>query len=726
MSFTINNMAMRAAIAFSCLLLLAFSAYVLAGYLSVHPMVFAGMALEAVLVLSAVYIAVMGLVDSTIRARANRKIISALGRFADGDYSCRLEDAAGMPAGLADSFNQMAVLLGAKIQVMEGQVKGIRRRDGETVLLKEQSGRLEEELIRANSDLMRKEVMLGEINQELLAASRVKSEFIRNMGRELRTPLNSIIGLADFVNSGTLGDVNQRQKQYIGEVKDSARNLLDIVENILEYTSIEIAGTLNGGEIEIREVADEVVSSLAPLAAAHNVRLTSDVPEVRIWADARKLKFILYDLLHNAIKFNRPGGRAELTACLTNGRDDEGPLERSTGEKTFIEFRVDDTGVGFPSSDAHRLFKPFSQIAEAGRAKPKGAGLSLALVKKYVDLHNGKVWAEGRPGSGSRFSFVIPLFHSMLEQKRSKVLVVEDDPDYMKLITMYFEGEPYDIITADDGLEALKAVEEERPDLVLMDVLLPKMDGIEACKALKRQDKFEQFRHIPVIIMTSLSDVGSKVKGVQAGADDFLVKPVNKDLLIERVRSLIGSKREYECVLASYREAERDSISDALTGLYNRRYMEDVLGKEFKNAERYRKNLSVLMVDIDFFKKYNDSYGHQEGDKLLRRIAGVFREAVREVDVAARYGGEEFTIILTETPSDMAMVAAERIRCLVETTTGATVSVGAATYPEDAQNCEGLIEMADKALYKAKNAGRNRTEKFTPEQPGIPDSTPMV
>ncbi len=648
-----------------------------------------------------------------LRSKAKKKVITAFERLSEGDYSVRLDPAFGISTDEAEAFNRMAQKLGTEVTSIAAEVTETREQKEETLRLQEQGVRLEEELIRTNSDLLRKEVMIEEINQELLAASRVKSEFIANMGRELRTPLNSLVGLADFISSGSLGQLNPRQRQYVMDIKDSAKNLLDLVENILEYTMLEMGGALSCEEVPVKALAEEVTSSLGPMAAAHTVSLTCDVPDIRIWADGKKLKFILYDLLHNAIRFNRSGGRAGITARLTDSMEHAAHPEGG-GETHAIEFRVEDTGPGFPSSASYKLFKPFSQLAGTGRAKPKGAGLSLALVKRYVELHSGRVWAESRLGTGSSFSFSLPLAEEPRELKKKKVLVVEDDPDHMLLITRYFDGEPYELLHADNGLDALKVVEEEKPDLVLLDVLLPKMDGTEVCKALKKHDRFELYRHIPVIMITSLADLNSKVKGVQAGADDFLVKPLDRGLLIERVKSLLGVKEEYEKVLASYRVAEKDSISDPLTGLYNRRYMEDALVKEFRNAERYNKNLSVLMIDIDFFKKYNDLHGHQEGDKLLVKLAEVFKDTIREVDVAARYGGEEFIIIQPETPSDMAMVAAERIRHIVESVVGVTVSIGISTYPEDADSGDGLVEKADKALYVAKNSGRNRTEKYSP------------
>jgi diguanylate cyclase (GGDEF)-like protein len=423
--------------------------------------------------------------------------------------------------------------------------------------------------------------------------------------------------------------------------------------------------------------------------------------------------------LHNAIRFNRPGGRATLRGNFVGREGEPWFPGDDASRKTHLKVTVEDTGKGFESSLIEELYKPFSQVHLGGGKKMQGTVLSLSLIKKCVELHEGRFWAESKPGVGSRFSFTIPLDlqkQALIEWGKKKVLVVDDDPDYMRVVLAYFKEEPYEVLTARDGLDALRIVEEESPDLILMDVLMPKMDGIEVCKALKHEERFQRYRHIPVIIFTSLADLASKVKGIQAGADDFLVKPLDKDLLKERVKSLIEAKEQFEKMLASYRDLEKDSTHDPLTGLYNRRYMDEALVREFKNAARFNRHISLLMVDIDHFKNYNDTHGHQEGDHLLQGLAQVLKETVRDVDVVARFGGEEFVVILPETPSDMAMVAAERIRVGANSKTGITISIGVATYPEDSLEKDGLMEKADQALYEAKGSGRDRSVKYHAEE----------
>ncbi|HEX9861093.1 MAG TPA: diguanylate cyclase, partial [Nitrospirota bacterium] len=270
----------------------------------------------------------------------------------------------------------------------------------------------------------------------------------------------------------------------------------------------------------------------------------------------------------------------------------------------------------------------------------------------------------------------------------------------------------YVLYKATDGVEALSMAEDVYPDLILLDVVIPRMDGITVCSTLKQQDRFSRFKHVPIVMSTSLTEVEKRVEAIQAGADDILIKPVDSKLLKERVRTLLEAKDEFESILASYRDAERNATVDPLTGLYNRRYMEGIMTREFMNARRHGRDLSVLMMDVDHFKNYNDKFGHQAGDNILKGVSRIFRDIVREVDLVARYGGEEFIAILPETPPDMAAMVAERIRTAVEDGNEVTISIGAASYPGDSTDMADLIKDADTALYAAKDAGRNRTVKF--------------
>ncbi|MFQ5637118.1 MAG: diguanylate cyclase [bacterium] len=305
--------------------------------------------------------------------------------------------------------------------------------------------------------------------------------------------------------------------------------------------------------------------------------------------------------------------------------------------------------------------------------------------------------------------------------KSKKILVVDDVPVNVHLLTTYLSSEGYNIISAKDGEEAIEQVQNSHPDLVLLDVMMPKLNGFEVCRIIKK-DKKTSF--IPVIMVTALNELEYKVKGMEAGADDFIAKPFNKLELLVRVRSLLRIKYLNDALNEKVIELQKAkdelrqlAITDGLTGLFNYRYFKEQLRQELNRARRHKLNVSVFMMDIDHFKQYNDNHGHPAGDTVLQTIGALLKENVRKIDVAARYGGEEFSLVLIETNKDAANIVAEKIRKLIESHAFAfedsqpngkiTISTGVSTFPTDGDDFEQLVDVADRRLYKAKQAGRN-------------------
>jgi len=672
--------------------------------------------LVSALLAAAAVLAVIGLALALYAGRFAEDTIRAVDRLADGDYSARLEGLPRWFKGVPEAFERLAVSMS----------EHSRRTDEtttETAILMQKSAGLEEKLTSINSELSRKEALLREVNRELVNANRSKADFISRMGRELRLPLNTIIGLADFLAQERIGGLNEKQKEYIEKILERAYSLLDMENNIVEYSMLYSMDPPAYRDVNSDEVAAEVACSLERFAGSRGVAIELSVPKMKIRADQNKLRYILYDLLHNAVKFNMPEGGARLSASAVTADKAIDLFHRfgvecpDNGPRSYIEFVVEDTGIGIPQSGYPELFKPFSQVSGEIGTGPGGVGLSLYLVKRFVEQHGGCVWAEPAEPNGSRFHVVLPSepyegVGTPVCRKKKKVLLVEDDPDQMNLISIYLSGEPYEIIKASDGLEAIRLLDVITPDIILMDVLMPGMGGIDVCHTVKRQDKFRGLHRVPVVLMTSLTDMDNKLNAIKAGADDVIFKPVDRRLLVERVKYLLEAKEELEGVMASYKDLEKEALIDPLTGLFNRRYMDDAIAREFINSKRYGRNLTVLMLDLDHFKAYNDMFGHLAGDELLKNAASLFVDSVREVDIIARYGGEEFMVILPETPPDLAGVVAERIRTSIAANTPVTLSIGLASYPEDAGELSELINNADAALYRAKEAGRNLTVSY--------------
>jgi two-component system, cell cycle response regulator len=300
-----------------------------------------------------------------------------------------------------------------------------------------------------------------------------------------------------------------------------------------------------------------------------------------------------------------------------------------------------------------------------------------------------------------------------------RILVVDDNRDNVEIIATRLRFRGYRIDEAGDGRQALDMVRHDPPDLILLDVMLPDIDGYEIARRIKG-DPNSPF--IPIILVTARDTTQDKVMGLDAGADDYLTKPINFPELEARVRSMLRIKRLQDELEEKNRELERLSISDGLTGLFNHRHIHGLLHEEFDRARRTGHRLTVAMLDLDHFKAVNDTYGHQAGDRVLQQLADILRDTAREVDRLGRYGGEEFMALLSETDIDAGTVFVERVRREVgrrrfpigdDRAIHMTLSAGVATCPHPLITTpEALVRFADEALYAAKAHGRNRTVRF--------------
>jgi diguanylate cyclase (GGDEF)-like protein len=302
-----------------------------------------------------------------------------------------------------------------------------------------------------------------------------------------------------------------------------------------------------------------------------------------------------------------------------------------------------------------------------------------------------------------------------------RILVVDDSRTQLEWLVKVLQGGGYEVLTAADGREAIRKVKGESPDLVLLDMVLPDMDGLEVLRIMKPPHD-EHF--MPVIMVSVRSDTDSKVAGLRLGADDFLTKPFADAEILARCAAMLRIKQLQEKLHEAQRKLEEQSVTDALTGLKNRRFFDERLHEEFGRAQRYGDHLSLIMIDLDHFKDVNDRHGHPAGDAVLQGAAALIRGSIRDPDICARYGGEEFAVILPKTHMSGALAVAERIwRALGKkvyalpeprgpeaepTMVQITASIGVSFYPaKDITSSELLLRFADEALYEAKRAGRN-------------------
>ena len=297
--------------------------------------------------------------------------------------------------------------------------------------------------------------------------------------------------------------------------------------------------------------------------------------------------------------------------------------------------------------------------------------------------------------------------------EKSSVLVVDDDPDKRMLLTVALQMAGYEVRTANDGEEGLAAIISYQPDLIITDVMMPRMDGYELARRIRANP---QTRFIPIIIQTAArNDAHDARRGAEVGALGYITDPTDIDLLLARARTLLDFKTYLDT-------CEEAAFTDHLTGLANRRRFERQLEREVTRTLRYGHPFCLLLLDIDRFKDVNDTYGHEAGDEAIRRLAIILQAGTRGIDTAARIGGEEFAVILTETDFEGGLEVAERLRLAIKTAEVPTVghmtaSFGVAEFPMSAQTGRELIAIADAAMYEAKRQGRDRVARAVESEP---------
>lgn len=298
---------------------------------------------------------------------------------------------------------------------------------------------------------------------------------------------------------------------------------------------------------------------------------------------------------------------------------------------------------------------------------------------------------------------------NFVSQAKPRILVVDDQPTNIQVMYQIL-ADDYQVLMATSGMQALALCENKQPDLILLDLIMPDIDGYDVCQLLKRNTVTKD---IPIIFITAQTDESAEEKGFDLGAVDFISKPINPRIVRARVKTHLMLKAQSD-LLRSW------AYLDGLTGVHNRRYFDEHLSAEMGRAIRNHSAMSLVMLDVDFFKRYNDRYGHQAGDDCLRRVAHSLRTSLmRPGDHIARYGGEEFVCLLPETGFAGAMQLAEQIRKEIigqqiehadsSVAPFVTVSLGVGSKPEHIHaSASALMSLADAQLYRAKEAGRHR------------------
>jgi two-component system cell cycle response regulator len=355
--------------------------------------------------------------------------------------------------------------------------------------------------------------------------------------------------------------------------------------------------------------------------------------------------------------------------------------------------------------------------AEEYLSKPVRPQELVARAKSLISLRQYRDQLTIR--NHSQWSFIVDKHSddacSELKNELPLVLIVEDNESDAELVRHLLKDLPVRLERLSNGAEAVELCQAGKVDLMLLDILLPGLNGFEVCRQVKSSEKGKD---LPIVVITCLEDMDSRLKCIELQTDDFLVKPIVGRELQARVKILLEKKQQLDKLRSHYELAMNSAVVDWLTGLYNHGYFRKFLDLEIKKSLRQRYPVTLIMIDVDNFKAVNDAYGHPAGDVVLQELAKVVRKSVREVDLVARYGGDEFAIVLPYSDGHGALRVAKRIDEAIKThgfspkpsalKTRLTVSMGVAMYPEDAVHVDELIHSADQKLYMAKTKGKNR------------------
>ncbi len=516
--------------------------------------------------------------------------------------------------------------------------------------------RAEEEIQAYSKELKAK-------NEALSRLDKMKNEFLANTSHELRTPLNGIIGIAESMLDGATGQLTPEQMHNLAMIVFSGRRLTNLVNDTLDFSKLKHQElNLDLKAVDIHSMAEVVLTLSQPLAGQKSLQLINqlepDLPAVK--ADENRVQQIMYNLVGNAIKFTEEG-----TVTIS-----------ATVESNMLAVTVSDTGIGIPADKFDIIFQSFEQVDTSATRDYDGTGLGLSITKQLVELHGGIIRVESIVDKGSDFTFTLPLhkwpvsasalnraidalttgvdppaarvqakvksalttpWQELAENKDFTILIVDDELINVQVLTNYLFMQNYAIAQAFDGFEALEALEEAKPDLILLDLMMPKMSGYEVCHKIRERYPAHQ---LPIVLLTAKNQVSDLLAGFEAGANDYLTKPFDKNELLVRIKTHLR--------LAKINTAYGRFVPHEILRFLEKESIEDV-----RLGDQVQREMTILFSDIRSFTALSEDMTPQENfnflNSYLSRVSPVIRQHNGFID---KYIGDALMALFPEKAED--------------------------------------------------------------------------
>ncbi|MEE4245320.1 MAG: two-component regulator propeller domain-containing protein [Kangiellaceae bacterium] len=455
------------------------------------------------------------------------------------------------------------------------------------------------------------------LNEHLQRVDKLKDEFLANTSHELRTPLNGIIGIAESLREGIAGPLNNKAQNHLNLIIDSGKRLAHQVNEILDFKKLRHHGLLlTKRSVDIRVAAKVVINLLKPLAEEKSLRLTNSLPQFlpAINGDENRIRQILYNLLGNAIKYT-DSGYIELTARVV---DDQ------------IELCIKDSGIGISKDKQPIIFKPFEQLETEQEKLNTGTGLGLAVTQQLVELHGGKIWLKSKVDQGSEFYFTLPLSNddiiessnqadesqlskvsrtiskslTAVENASAHILVVDDDPLNRQVLHDFLSMNNYQVSEAIDGVDAIEKINQHRYDLIILDVMMPKLSGFDVTEKIRHT---YNMMDLPVLLLSAKNQPDDIDTGLAMGANDYISKPVDRKILLARVANLLSLRKISLSREKALQLEALETTFDQLTKYFPTPLVERILSSnEEQNLNPVRRCITVLFADLVGFTEFSD------------------------------------------------------------------------------------------------------------------------